>query len=163
MISLCRTVRMSSYQRYLSSRQELPGRKKNPSLLYLNFRQIKLFQRITTSFQVWLMLYSPEGLHNQISLVSVATARKHLVAELSTQLSCIQKLKAVFWRGTVPIQPHGDLAIPICQDAQLHIVSHKVMLLQGRYKVHHSKNPVGWGISLGIIARATNRTLNAKG
>lgn len=59
------------------------------------------------------MLYSPEDLHNQI-LVSVATATKHLVAKLHTVV-LLTKLKAlIFWSGTVPIQPHGDLAIHVC-------------------------------------------------
>lgn len=140
MISLCRTVRMTSYKDTSPLHKSFLGEKKIPPFLYLNFWQIKLFQGIPTSFQIWLMLYSPGGLHNQISEESVAV--------LHTKLKTL-----IFWRGTVLIQPHGDLAVPVCQNAmsQLHIVSHELMLLQGRYKVHHSKNPTeGGGSRLGL-------------
>ena len=114
------------------------------------------------------MLYSPEGLHNQISSVPVTTATKHLVAKLSTHLSCIQKLKAAFQRGIVPIQPHDGLAIPGYPDSmsQLRAASRELMFLLGRYKVQFSaklKNPAGWGISLGSMPGATNKMLYAEG
>lgn len=166
MISLCRRERMSSFQRYLllsipvvrQMRASWEGGGNHPSSVCLNFWWIKFFQRITTSFPVWPMLYSLEGLHNHISWVPVTTTTKHLVAKLSIHLSCIQKLKAAFQRGTVPIQPHGDLAIPAYPNSmsQFHTASHELMLLLGRYNVHHFKQSLRiqlgggslWGVCL---------------
>jgi len=104
------------------------------------------------------MLYSPEGLQNQISSVPVTTATKHLVAKLCTCLSCIGTLKAAFQRRTVPIQPHDGLEVPGYPDSmsQFHVASPELVLLLGRYEVHRFKQSVRirlgggslWGVCL---------------
>lgn len=116
------------------------------------------------------MLYSPDSLHNRISSVPVITATEHLVAKLSIRLSCIQKLKAAFQRGTLPIQPHNGLVISNYLDcmSQLHTGSHELMLLLGRYEVHHFKQSLRiqlgggslWGVCLGLQTKCCMLKVN---